>query len=241
MHVAIMQPYLLPYIGYFQLIAHVDRFVIYDQIKYTKKGWINRNRMLRNGAPVTFAVPLRKDPDHLDIRDRRVAESYDPRALLAQIEGAYRGAPHFAETMPLVRAVLEHPAPSLFDFLAHGLRATCAHLGIDTPILVSSDVEPKPTPGQPEPRGQERVIEICAALGATHYVNPIGGLDLYAAEAFAARGMTLGFLQTSALTYEQFGAPFQPNLSILDVMMFNAPDRIDAFLRTGFERVAPRS
>lgn len=234
-----MQPYLLPYIGYFQLIEDVDRFVIYDRIKYTKKGWINRNRMLRNGQPVTFTVPLRKDPDHLDIRDRRVADSYDPGKLVAQIEGAYRGAPRFEQTMPLVREVLHHPEASLFDFLAHGLRATCRHLGIDTPILVSSEVETPPD-GQPEPQGQARVIALCAALGADTYVNPIGGRDLYDAQAFAAHGLALGFLQTTGVCYDQFGDSFQPNLSILDVMMFNEPDRVRAFLETGFERVAPR-
>ena len=240
MRVAIMQPYLLPYIGYFQLIAHVDQFVIYDRIKYTKKGWINRNRMLCDGVPVTFTVPLRKEPDHLDIRDRHVAESYEPRTLVAQIEGAYRRAPHFDETMPLARTVLEHTAPSLFDFLAHGLRVTCAHLGIDTPIEVSSEVEPAPPPGQPEPRGQEREFGICAALGATDYENPIGGLDLYESEAFTARGIKLGFLRSTDVVYEQFGTPFEPNLSILDVMMFNDRRRIDEFLRTGFERVPPK-
>lgn len=96
MKIAIMQPYLLPYIGYFQLIAAVDRFVVYDNIKYTKKGWINRNRMLFNGEPSSYSVPLKRDSDLVDVCDRHHVEDFDRRKLLDQIRGAYRGAPHFA-------------------------------------------------------------------------------------------------------------------------------------------------
>src|SRR5437868_13460953 len=97
MKVAIMQPYFLPYIGYFQLIESVDLFVIYDNIKYTKKGWINRNRFLRNGADVVFTVPLRKDSDSLNVRERAVADDFDPRKLVNQVREAYRRAPHFTQ------------------------------------------------------------------------------------------------------------------------------------------------
>jgi WbqC-like protein family len=235
-----MQPYLLPYIGYFQLIEHVDRFVIYDRIKYTKKGWINRNRMLCNGEPVTFTVPLRHGSDFLEICNRHVADSFEPGKLLGQIEGAYRGAPHFATTMPLLRDILTYSSESLFDFLDHGLRQTCRHLAITTPIVVSSEVEAATASGMPQPQGQDRVIGLCRSLGATEYVNPVGGLGLYEAEAFTAHGLTLGFIRTTDVSYAQFGAPFQPHLSILDVMMFNDSDRIRAFLTTGFERLPPR-
>ncbi|WP_375570114.1 WbqC family protein [Seohaeicola saemankumensis] len=236
-----MQPYLLPYIGYFQLINHVDRFVVYDRIKYTKKGWINRNRMLRNGDPVTFTVPVRKDADHLDIYQRYVAESYVPGKLIGQIEGAYRGAPQFAVTMPVVHEILNYASKSLFDFLDHSLRLTCQHIGIKTPIVVSSAIEPLPCREASPLQGQDRVIGICTALGATDYVNPIGGLELYDAGAFAAHDVSLGFIRTTKVHYAQFVEPFQPSLSILDVMMFNDLDRICEFLTTGFERVAPRS
>src|SRR5450631_3607040 len=108
MKVAIMQPYFFPYIGYFQLIASVDRFVIYDNIKYTKKGWINRNRFLRNGSECVFTVPLRKDSDSLDVRDRVVAADFDRRKLANQLREAYRLAPHFQEGFPIVeKAVME--------------------------------------------------------------------------------------------------------------------------------------
>ena len=108
MRVAIMQPYFLPYIGYFQLIGAVDLFVVYDQIKYTKKGWINRNRMLLNGADATFSLPLRKAADSLDIVDRQLAADFNRTKLLAQFYGAYRTAPYFDQTYPLLDALVKH-------------------------------------------------------------------------------------------------------------------------------------
>jgi hypothetical protein len=89
-----MQPYFLPYIGYFHLMAVTDVFVIYDRIKHTKKGWINRNRFLLNGVPSTFSLPLRNAPDDSLICERELAAEYDPSRLLRRWEAAYRGAPY---------------------------------------------------------------------------------------------------------------------------------------------------
>lgn len=215
MRVAIMQPYLLPYIGYFQLIAAVDRFVIYDTVKYTKKGWINRNRFLRNGEAITFTLPLAGGADDLDIRERRVASDFAPDKLCAQIAGAYRRAPFFAETMPLVETILRLKAENLFGHLHAALRLACAHLHIATPILVASEVE-----GTTDLRRQDRVLDLCSRLAAELYINPIGGTELYDPAAFAARGMTLRFLKARPHSYPQFGQPFVPWLSILDPLMF---------------------
>jgi hypothetical protein len=233
--VAIMQPYFLPYIGYFQLIAAVDRFVIYDTIEYTKKGWINRNRMLRNGEPVTFSLPLRKASDFLDVRDREIAPEFDPAKLLAQFDGAYRKAPHFREVRPLIEAILGHPDRNLFAYIHNSVVACCRHLGITTPIVVSSAVE-----GPERLSGAGRVLDLCGRLGADRYLNPIGGLDLYRPAQFAARGIDLRFLRSREIAYPQFGAPFQPFLSIVDVMMFNPPDRITDMLRAGYDIVEGR-
>src|SRR5258705_11030314 len=100
MRLAVMQPYFFPYIGYFQLIAAVDLFIVYDNIKYTKKGWINRNRMLRNGKDVMFSVPLKNDSDYLDVCERELAADFNRDKLFNQLKGAYRGAPNFSQTFP---------------------------------------------------------------------------------------------------------------------------------------------
>ncbi|MDU9002728.1 WbqC family protein [Sedimentitalea todarodis] len=233
MQTAIMQPYFLPYLGYFQLMQAAESFVVYDTIQYTKKGWINRNRLLRNGEPVTFAIPLKKDSDYLDVVDRRISESFDRRKLCAQIEGAYRKAPFFAETMPVVTEIIECPADNLFEYIHNSLRLACAHLGILTPIHASSEVEGGPT----ELRNADRVIDICTRLEATGYFNPPGGRGLYQAEAFRARGLDLRFLEPHLSPYPQFGAEFVPALSVLDVLMFNGRDHTSDVLLKEFELV----
>lgn len=235
MRVAIMQPYFFPYIGYFQLAGRADQFVIYDTIQYTKRGWINRNRILRNGEAVKITLPIARGSHRLDILNRKIADNFKPRKILAQIEGAYRKAPHFEPTMGLLSEVLEAPTSSLFEFLHHGLVKTFAHLGISTPIRIASEIEG----GRVHLRGQERVIDICRRLGADEYLNPIGGLELYDRSSFATAGLELGFLKTASFEYTQFGGDFLPGLSIIDVMMFNEVDHIRYLLDTQWDRVAP--
>lgn len=226
-----MQPYFLPYIGYFQLIAAVDLFVVYDNIKYTKKGWINRNRLLRDGADIMFSLPLRHDSDDLDV-DQRVLDGAPPaHKWLAQLKGAYRHAPYYAQTLPLLDRIAACPETNLFRFLHHAMLATCEHLDIRTPIRVSSTV-----PIDHGLRGQDKVLALCEALGADTYINAIGGTELYSRDAFAQRGVALHFLRALPLTYQQFGsAPFVPWLSIVDVLMFNPLDTVRDWVRTNHE------
>ena len=115
--IAIMQPYFLPYIGYFQLISAVDQFVIYDNIKYTKKSWVNRNRFLQNDKDAMFSLPLKRDSDSLDVRERELAIDFDRKKLLRQLKGAYQGAHNFEQTFPLIDKIVRYPEQNLFLFL----------------------------------------------------------------------------------------------------------------------------
>jgi len=227
---AIMQPYFLPYIGYWQLMAAVDTFVVYDNIKYTNKGWINRNRMLLNGTDTMFSLPLKKGSDTLDVVEREIADDFAPDKLLAQFAGAYRRAPHFEPTFELLRSVLMHGERNLFAFIHHSLTKVCGHLGIGTPIQVSSSL-----PFDNALKAQDKVLAICEAAGASTYINPIGGTELYARDAFAQRGIELRFLSSRAVEYSQFGAPFLPWMSIVDVMMFNPVRAVTEAIQNQFD------
>ena len=229
---AIMQPYFVPYIGYFQLISSADLFIVYDNIKYTKKGWINRNRILQQDHATPFSLPLKKGSDVLDIRDRELAADFSSNKLLNQLAGAYRRAPYYAQTLPLLELVLQCDERNLFRFLEHSIRLTCEHLGIPTTIKPSSEfaIDHGLT-------GQAKVLALCEAVEARTYVNAIGGIDLYSKDEFKARGIALNFIRSTPFAYPQFGAEHVPWLSIVDVLMFNPVSAIRERARTGYELI----
>jgi hypothetical protein len=232
MRVAIMQPYFFPYIGYFQLIGAVDLFILYDNIKYTKKGWINRNRFLLNGADSVFSVPLRKDSDSLDVKDRVLADNFDRRKLVNQLREAYRHAPHFEQAFPVVEKSIMSRRENLFEYVRSSVTHVCSYLGLGTRIIASSGIAIDPAL-----KAEARVLALCKATGANTYVNAIGGQKLYPREEFEANGVELKFLESRAITYRQFGEPFVPWLSIVDVMMFNPVPTIREFIENGYELV----
>ncbi len=232
MKFGIMQPYFLPYIGYFQLIAAVDQFVVYDNIKYTKKGWINRNRFLQNGKDAMFSLSLKKDSDSLDVCKRELAADFDREKLLNQLKGAYRRAPHFEQTFPLIEQVVRYSETNLFLFLHNSIVQVCAHLGITTKIIVSSEVVI-----DHHLQAQDKVLALCKALGATTYVNAIGGIELYSKEMFREKSIELKFIQSKLFEYVQFGDAFVPWLSIVDVMMFNPLDAIRTSISNNYELI----
>lgn len=227
-----MQPYFFPYIGYFQLISSVDVFVVYDNIKYTKKGWINRNRMLQNGKDVMFSLPLKSDSDSLDICERELSPDFNRDKLLNQIKGAYRRAPYFEQTFPLVERIVLHEDNNLFLFLYNSIVATCRHLGIDTEIRISSEI-----PIDHSLKNQEKVLALCEALSANSYVNAIGGMELYSRELFREKGIDLKFIKSKPFEYKQLDGEFVPWLSIIDVMMFNSVDYISTRMMDNFDLV----
>jgi hypothetical protein len=230
MKVGIMQPYFLPYIGYFQLIASVDKFVIYDNIKYTKKGWINRNRMLQNGTDKIFSVALAKASDRLDIVERELSSDFNRQKLLSQFRGCYLKAPYFEDVWPLIERIVSFQDDNLFRYIQNSIVLICGYLDIDTEIIVSSSVV-----ADHDLLSQDRVLSICEALNANTYVNPIGGVELYSSEDFAGVGYDLKFINTNTIEYMQFGDSFVPWLSILDLLMFNSEDQIKKFVQNQYE------
>ena len=231
MRLAIMQPYFLPYIGYFQLIAAADLFIVYDNIKYTKKGWINRNRMLQNGKEEVFSLPLKSGSDYLEVRERELAADFNRDKLLNRIMSAYRRAPYFAQTFPLVEQIVRFKDDNLFRFLHHSIIKTCEHLGITTEIRVSSGIDI-----DHELKNQDKILALCEAVSANTYVNAIGGMELYLKDDFRKNGIDLKFIKSLPLEYPQLDNEFVPWLSIIDVMMFNSAEVIQGQL-TQFELV----
>ena len=225
-----MQPYFLPYVGYWQLMAAVDCFVIYDTIKYTKKGWINRNRYLRNGAPELFTLPLKAGPDQAMVMERELAADFRPESLLQALRQSYLRAPHWHELEPLMREILTNPQRNLFDYIYHSVVLIRSYLGLQNRLLIASAIA-----CDPSLRSQARVIAICRALGATEYINNISGASLYDAADFRSHGLKLGFFTAETPAYPQDALEFQSHLSIIDLLANVSKDRIGSEYLTRFQ------
>ena len=227
MKLAIMQPYFLPYIGYFQLINAVDEFVVYDNIQFTKKGWINRNRILVNGKDDFISLPLKKDSDYLDIKDRFLADSWiiERKKMLNKIKETYKKAAYFDSVYPVMEKIIMYNESNLFKFVLNSLNLVIEYIGLNTPLIISSTISIDHTL-----KSEKKVIEICKAKNATNYINPIGGAGLYDKEHFSKEGIKLEFIKANDIIYTQFDKKFLPFLSIIDVMMFNSKEEIKNLL-----------
>lgn len=232
MKLAIMQPYFVPYIGYFQLMNIVDLFIIYDNIKYTKKGWINRNRMLQNGKDALFSLPLKNDSDFLNICEREISLNFERKKLLNKIKGSYSKAPFFKQTFNLFEEILNYNDINLFNFLYNSILIINNYLEINVKIKVSSTID-----AEYSLKNQERVIFLCKAVNADMYINAIGGTFLYSEEAFEKNRIQLRFIKSKLFEYQQFNHMFCPQLSIIDVMMFNSVDKIKKYLDNEYELI----
>jgi hypothetical protein len=232
MTTAIMQPYFLPYIGYFQLIASVDLFIVYDNIKYTKQGWINRNRLLLNGKDLMFSLPLKSDSDLLDIRERMLAADFNCDKLMNQLHGAYQKAPYFRETFPLIELIMRQKESNLFKFLYQSIVMVCRQIGITTKLMISSDISIDHTL-----KNQDKVLALCQAVGTDTYVNAIGGIELYSKDDFLSHGIELKFIRSKPFVYPQFDHDFVPWLSIVDVLMFNSLDTIRECVYSNYDLI----
>lgn len=228
MKIAIMQPYIFPYIGYFQMIKAVDKFVFYDDVNFIKKGWINRNRILVNGDDFLFTVPLTKISQNNLINESKVnKETYqDWKAnFLKTLNTNYKKALFYQETFPLIQKILDSNYQTISELAIKSITEIADYLDIQTSFIVSS--EKYNNKGMDK---QIRLIDICKQEDSNHYINAIGGQELYKKEDFAKEGIQLDFIQPLPIEYSQFHHKFVPWLSIIDVLMFNSIDEVNLML-----------
>jgi hypothetical protein len=226
MKVAIMQPYFFPYIGYFQLIAASNVFVLHDDVQYIMGGWVNRNRILLNGEDRMITFPVQKAAYILPINARSyVSNNQGLKHLVNQVKQAYAKASGYRQVFPLVEELLMSPDRNVARFNENLIRRICDFIGIKTSIITSSSLAKDESL-----RGQERVLDICQRVGATDYTNPIGGAKLYHREVFRSCGITLHFLVAQDERYRQHGEKWVPFLSIIDVLMFNSVQEVQRLL-----------
>ena len=217
MQLAIMQPYIFPYLGYFQLINAVDKFIFYDDVNFIKRGWVNRNNILINGKASLFSIPLTKPSQNNKINETRIiADQKWKHKFLTKVAIAYKKAPYFETVFPLVEESIESNFSLISDLAIHSIQTTAGYLGINTVFQLSS----KRYPDQ-NLKGQHRILDICMKENAKAYINPIGGKDIYSSALFSKNDIDLFFIQSESIHYKQFQNSFISNLSIIDVLMFN--------------------
>lgn len=217
--IAIMQPYFFPYLGYFQLIKAVDVFVIYDDVNYINKGYINRNSILLSGQSHKITLALLGASQNKLINEIKI--SNNAKKILKKIEMAYKKAPQFNEIFSMLKNILLHEETNLSKFIGYSLQVISNYLELNTKLLFSSEQEKDNAL-----RAQAKILDICKRMEISTYINAIGGRELYDKATFKKQNLDLYFIKTRPQQYKQFSNEFVPNLSIIDVLMFNQKELV---------------
>lgn len=224
MKLGIMQPYFMPYIGYFQLMKAVDKNVVYDDVNYIKGGWANRNHILINGEKEMFTVTLQKASQNKLFNEIVIGDDF--KKLMKTLQMNYSRAINFDQTMVLMERIISFPNKQLAVFIANSFREILSYLSVETEILMSSEI-----PKDNSLRGKDKIIQICEILGADTYYNAVGGKNLYDQEEFREHGITLNFVDSLPQVYSQLHTrEFVSGLSMVDVLMNNTKDEVNRLL-----------
>lgn len=212
--IAIKQPYFMPYIGFWQEVSIVDKYIFFDDVNYIKKGWINRNNILVGGRKHLFTMELRNASQNSLINEIEICDSFD--RLKKTIFMAYRKAPYFDSTMCLIEKILSFDNKNLARFVGNSICEVSRFLGFKTSFVFSSDLGNDKTL-----KRQDKIIDICKFVDAAYYYDSTGALDLYNKGVFSQNGICLQFVKSEITPYKQYNNEFVPGLSIIDVLMFN--------------------
>jgi len=227
MKLGIMQPYFFPYLGHFSLIAAVDEWIVFDITQYTPKTWMNRNRILHPSAGWQYVtVPLSNSSISIKTHEAKILSIGDARSnIVGKLSHYKKKAPHFEAVIKLINSVFDSEIDddSLVQLNVRGLKAVCSYLNIPFNYRICSEMN-LTLPEIMHPG--DWALEICSQLGATSYLNPSSGRDIFDAAAFDRRGVSLQFAQPTEYIYNTSPYKYEPGLSILDVLMWNPPDNV---------------
>jgi hypothetical protein len=229
MKLAIMQPYFFPYLGYFGLIKHSDRFIIFEIVQFMRHGWIERNRILKVGEGWQYIrAPLAKHSQKTAIKEVRINnnELWQNKILQQLVHYKHR-SPYYKEVIGFLENALSFKTDSITELNAHLLAETCKYIGISFCREIFSEMN---IAIEKASAADEWAINICKALAADTYINPPGGMDIFDRGKYVRANINLQFLKVNLKPYKQWGGTFEKALSIIDVMMFNKPEEIQAML-----------
>jgi len=230
MKLAIMQPYFLPYIGYISLVKHTDRFVLFDTVQFIRHGWIERNRVLKDSGWQYIKVPLQKHSLNTKIQEIKINNVENWRdKIFAQLQYYKRIAPYYAETIEVIKKGMAEKTDSITKLNYCMLQSVCKYLHISFNCSIFSEMDINiEAANEPD----EWALNICKAMGYDEYWNPPNGKSFFDPAKYVKAGIKLVFLEQVLSVYPQGKgrANFEPGLSIVDVMMFNPVEAVNAML-----------
>lgn len=215
----------MPYIGYFQLINAVHKFVILDDVNFIKGGWANRNFIIVNNAKYRFSIPIKKVSDSKKFNELEFIGDFSKFSRI--LNQYYKKTLFYHQTMNLIDEILSYHSLNVSEFISNSIVLICKYLSIDTKILISSKLNNNKTL-----KREERIIDICNILNSNNYINAIGGKNLYNKQFFESKNISLSFLECNPKPYTQTSSYFIPNLSIIDILMNIHPDKIASHLNS---------
>ena len=222
-----MQPYLFPYIGYFQLINAVDKFILLDDVNFKKGGWINRNSLLINNTRGRFTVPLQQSSSFRAINELFIDDNTKWKIkLIKTVSQNYKNSPYYSLFFPILEKIINSETKKISDLIFISIIEINQYLNLSTPIEKASLIYKNQSL-----KGQERLVDICEQEKADQYINAIGGQQLYDPEYFDRNNIKLNFIQGSIPEYVQFQNDFVSGLSIIDVLMFNSKEEVGVMLK----------
>lgn len=226
MKIGVMQPYLFPYVGYFQLMSAVDKFILLDDVNYIKGGWINRNCIIINNEVNRFTIPLQQSSSFIPINELSVVDKKRWKdKFLKTIDQNYNKAPYFSLFFPVVESIINSKYEKIADLVFFSITKINQYLEILTIVEIASQKF-----NNQNLKGQSRILDICHQEKADHYINSIGGKKLYDPEYFRLNGINFNFIEPHFSEYKQFEPGFFPSLSIIDVLMFNSQTKAKEML-----------
>jgi len=230
MKLGIMQPYFLPYIGYISLIKHTDMFILLDEVQFIRHGWIERNRILKPTEGWQYIqVPLQKHTQTELIKNIKINNDLNwGKKILSQIEHYKKKAPYYRRVVDLLKEIFSKQYTTIVELNKDSLNAICDYLSIKKDICVFSEMGLTIDPiSEPD----EWALNISKARHANEYRNPHGGVSIFNKEKYDRANIALVFQEVKAEEYlQKTNQPFIPNLSILDVLMFNLPETANLML-----------
>lgn len=230
MKIAIMQPYFMPYLGYFQLVHAVDKFIFFDDVNFIKKGWINRNYIYSLNGPHLFTVPLIKASQNKLIKDTYIND-FEPFRLSFKesLRHSYSKAPFYSQVIEWLEEWFFRSEFSLISQLAAtSIQKVFEYLDLEKEFFFSSEIDYQKS--KTDNTATDKIISICRLLGAKHYINPRNGKGFYQRADFERFDLRLSFINMKPIAYSQFDREFMPYLSIIDVLMFNDKEQIKKLL-----------